>query len=106
MARIKKIDERLVGQEVWYLDPWLGIKKIKVTGIYHVQGHRGEDQWGLYFDMEHSRTHHIYSRILWLREFPVFDERGALVQYYHKLLKVDRLAEFRDLEEEGIDVRK
>lgn len=106
MARIKKIDERLVGQEVWYLDPWLGIKSIKVTGIYHVTGQRGEEQWGLYYDLENSRNHKVFSRVLWLRQVPIFDERGALVQYYHKLLKVDRLAEFRDLEEAGINVRR
>ena len=106
MARIEKIDDRLVGQEVWYLDPWLGIRCIKVTGIYHVQGHKGDDKWGLYYDMEHPRTHHIFSRILWLREYPVFDARGAVVQYFHKLLKVDSLAAFEDLEREGIYVRK
>ena len=109
MARIKKFDESLVGKVVWYLDPWLGIKSIKVTGIEAVTNPRsGAVKYGLYYDKEYGKgnVHKYVARILWVREHPLFNARGAVVQYYHKLLKVDGLTVFEELEAEDIDVRK
>jgi len=83
---IEQIDDRLVGQRVWFFNPKYGVQSILVTGVYSIQGRCRITKWGLWYD-DKKENGKVYSRTLWVREQPLFKTRQFCMRWVRALLE-------------------
>lgn len=82
---IKEIDDDLVGRVVWYFDPRKGVSHVRVTSIEGFVGRHRKQRWGLWYDVEING--HVRSRILWVKDYPLFESRVKCENYVKAQLK-------------------
>lgn len=86
-APITKIDDSLVGKEVWFFDPRRGVTSIIVTSIYRTIGHRNRERFGLFYDLTNTKSGHVVSRCLWVKDYHLFTSRLNCEQWVRAALK-------------------